>query len=232
MSTVTYDETAPHPATPSTRAMHNPYRSPDVSPPRVATQARTQIVGGRCDQCREKIIKTPDGVACVECERVYHRDCLADPDRCAKCDQSMSLLERAAREAEASAARRTARRGRILVWAALLPFAFREVILLGFALSAGAMAPIVTVVVRLTLEVVLVSTAFNGSLRARRLLAFFSGAGVVYSVVRAIDARPPASLVALLFVIECGFAFWVFAHAAAVKVYLDSNAPVVRPPAR
>jgi hypothetical protein len=213
--------------------MHSPYRLPDVSPPAKASrQARTQIVGRRCDRCREKIIKTPDGVACIECERAYHHDCLADPDRCAKCGQSMSLLERAAREAEASVTRQTARQGRVLAWAAVLPFAFLEVTLLGFALSTGAMAPIVAVVVRVALEVLLVWTTFNGSLRARRLLAFFSGAGVVYSVVRLIDAKPPASLVAGGFIIECGFAFWVFAYATAARVYLDSNAPAVRPSSR
>jgi hypothetical protein len=139
----------------------------------------------------------------------------------------MSALEDAAAEAEATATRETVRLGRILVWAAILPYALLEVILLSLALSNGVVMHIVATVVRVVLDVTVVWMTVNGSLGARRLLAFLCGAGFVVSLFMLVGANALMSLVLGATLIECGFALWVFRFSTAATLYLDSNVHVV-----
>jgi hypothetical protein len=204
--------------------MRDPY-----SPP---SQSRIQIVGRSCDRCKKKIARKLDGVGCVACEKAYHRECLADPDRCANCGQSMSALEKAAEKAEAAAALQTMRRGRTLVWAAVLPFALLEVAALGLALGAGAMGPILITIARIILGVSLVGMSVKGSRGARRWLALAVCAGLVTSLFNVIDAKAMASFVWGGYVIQCGFALWVFTLSTAAQAYLDSNVARIGSPSR
>jgi hypothetical protein len=206
--------------------MHNPYAPPAA---KALTQARTQIVGRSCNACSKDIARKLDGVACVACDRAYHRQCLDDPDLCARCGQSMSALQEAAEEAEATAARETARLGRVLVWSAVLPYALFEVALLGLALTSGATGPLVISVVRGVFEVALVWMTLTGSQGARRLLAFFCGAGLLVSLFLLVDAKGPTSFVLGLNAIQAGFAFWVFTFSSASRAYLDPDRRTAEP---
>jgi hypothetical protein len=136
----------------------------------------------------------------------------------------MSELEEAAAEVEATAMRGTLRLGRILVWAAILPYALLEIVVLALELSQAATLRAAATVVRVVLEVTLVWVTLGGSPGARRLLAFFCGAGLVGSFLLLLGANGLASVLLGLSAIECGFAFWVFGVSTAAKGYLDSNA--------
>jgi hypothetical protein len=134
----------------------------------------------------------------------------------------MSALERAAGEAEAAALRKMLRRGAILVWAAILPYAVLEVALLVLDVSRGLRSPVVPA--RVAIDAMVVWMVAHGSRGARRWIAFFSGVGLLFSLGM-FAVRPSAQ--AALSVAECGFALWVFTVSAEARAYLEARARVV-----
>lgn len=137
----------------------------------------------------------------------------------------MSALERAVAEAEVQAERDAVGRGHILVWAAILPYALLEVIILAVDLSSGSGMRVGTTAVRGVLEVGVLWMTLNGGRGARRWLAFFSALGFVAGVAIVVGLTTrSASLFTAGFVAMCAFAFWVFVFSADAKVYLDGRA--------
>jgi hypothetical protein len=198
--------------------MHNPY-----APPATAFNgfAYVQVVGRSCDRCGKTVAREREGVACRECDLAYHRRCLLDQDVCPKCSQSMSALERAAADAEAIAMGETLYRGRILVWAAILPYALVEVVLIGLAVSRGLTASSLMIPVRVAIDGTLVWMTVNGSSGARRWIAFFCGVGVLVLLAMVVSRPNPLAGLSL---VECAFALWVFTVSADARAYLESKA--------
>jgi hypothetical protein len=136
----------------------------------------------------------------------------------------MSALERAAADGEATAMGETLRRGRILVWAAILPYALLEVVLVVLAVSRGLTASSLVIPARVAIDSAVVWMTVNGSRGARRWIGFFCGVGVV--LLLGMLVSQPNPLVALSMV-ECGFALWVFTVSADARAYLESKARAV-----
>jgi hypothetical protein len=54
-----------------------------------------QIVGANCNVCDRKISFAPDAGECPDCEVIFHKNCLEDPQRCPKCGADYSQRLRA-----------------------------------------------------------------------------------------------------------------------------------------
>jgi hypothetical protein len=138
----------------------------------------------------------------------------------------MSTLEERAREADAAASREMVRRGRILVWSAILPWALLEAALFALALSQALSMRTVSTIVRVALDVTLVWMTINGSPGARRLLAFFCGLGLVVSLAMLVDANALKAAFLGVTSVECAFALWVFTFSTAAREYIDAHGHV------
>ena len=204
--------------------MQNPYAPPASSSSASSRPLGTklQVVGRSCATCDKRLATADDGVGCIACERTYHHRCLTEPDRCPKCGQSMSLLERTAAEAEASAERESVRRGRVLVWAALAPYALLEVVAICIELSHGG-SEVLGAVVRLAIEGALVWKTVTGHVAARRVLAFLFVAAFAVSLLFASGATGIKAVFLVGNLIASVFAFWVFAFSRNAKGYLDAG---------
>jgi hypothetical protein len=186
---------------------------------------RLQAVGRRCAICEKTIAVARDAASCIACQRAYHATCLEDPDRCARCGQSMSVLEAEAEEADARTTEDARRRGRVLFWAVVVLFATFDALLVVVQLSGGNMSRSVSSVIRVALEVFLVWRTLKGSVGTRRVLATFSGLGAIVSAVGVLASggKPIAAARLALMTLLCIFATWVFGLSKDASAYLDAG---------
>ena len=133
----------------------------------------------------------------------------------------MSALDSASAEAEARAARLARRRGRTLVWAAILPLALVELLELSVALASGTGA--ISGVLRVVLTVVVLWLTLNGNRHARRWFVFLCAVGFLFSLSMLVETHGVTRALVAVFLGQTAFAFWVFALSDDAKAYLDGR---------
>jgi hypothetical protein len=180
-------------------------------------------VGRSCAVCAKRVATALDGAACIACDRAYHAKCLEDPDRCPTCGASMSALEQTAADSEARANEEARRRGRLLVWAVIVPCALFEVFSIARTIAQGAAPLVMSSFVRVAIETFLVWRAVQGTTWAQRALAFFFGLGAVVTGVIMASASAVGAVVLGGVIVCCVFGIWVFVVSKDARAYFDSG---------
>jgi len=129
----------------------------------------------------------------------------------------MSALERAAEDAEAEAAQRSIRRGRLLVLCALVPYILIRTTL---TIAAAATSPLPTTLASVAIEVALLWKVWRGSGDARRVLGLLCALSAALSALVLFDGPRNDTPILVASLASSGFAFCVFVFSEDARSFL------------